>query len=381
MGQVPKTFDETALRPMFEPYGKIYELRIIRNKQTGAHCGCAFLTYCKRASAEAARKNMHGVHQLQGCSHPMQVRYAEGQAHLVGEHKLFVGMVPKQATVEQLKQLFAKYGEIVEATILHDNANNSKGCGFVKFTKRESANDAIAALHQQHLMEGGAGPLVVKWADNPLQKVQRGMGPPGFRQNMPPMFHGVPPMGFHGQRMGMPPFAPFPGAPPMGRGAMPPMGGMPPPMGPAGTNPAMPPMGVPSPMGGPMGYNNMGGGGPYFPFPGQPVNSGPAASAAGAGVLAGQKGKVSGPEGSNLFLRSLPQEWGDNDLFMTFAPFGTVLSTKVVTDAQTGLSRCYGFVSFDNPQSAQAAIQSMNGMQVGATRIKVELKAERNRPY
>lgn len=40
-----------------------------------------------------------------------------------------------------------------------------------------------------------------------------------------------------------------------------------------------------------------------------------------------------------------------------------------------------GFVSFDNPQSAQAAIQSMNGLQVGATRIKVELKAERNRPY
>lgn len=42
-----------------------------------------------------------------------------------------------------------------------------------------------------------------------------------------------------------------------------------------------------------------------------------------------------------------------------------------------------GFVSFDNPQSAQAAIQAMNGFQVGTKRLKVQLKRPREsgRPY
>ena len=42
-----------------------------------------------------------------------------------------------------------------------------------------------------------------------------------------------------------------------------------------------------------------------------------------------------------------------------------------------------GFVSFDNPASAQAAIQAMNGFQIGMKRLKVQLKRPKdaNRPY
>lgn len=42
-----------------------------------------------------------------------------------------------------------------------------------------------------------------------------------------------------------------------------------------------------------------------------------------------------------------------------------------------------GFVSFDNPSSAQAAIQAMNGFQIGMKRLKVQLKRPKdaNRPY
>lgn len=42
-----------------------------------------------------------------------------------------------------------------------------------------------------------------------------------------------------------------------------------------------------------------------------------------------------------------------------------------------------GFVSFDNPTSAQAAIQAMNGFQIGMKRLKVQLKRPKdaNRPY
>ncbi|XP_014674152.1 PREDICTED: CUGBP Elav-like family member 2 isoform X2 [Priapulus caudatus] len=90
-----------------------------------------------------------------------------------------------------------------------------------------------------------------------------------------------------------------------------------------------------------------------------------------------------GPEGANLFIYHLPQEFTDQDLCQTFLPFGVVLSAKVFVDKQTNLSKCFGFVSYDNPVSAQAAIQSMNGFQIGMKRLKVQLKRskEASRPY
>ena len=42
-----------------------------------------------------------------------------------------------------------------------------------------------------------------------------------------------------------------------------------------------------------------------------------------------------------------------------------------------------GFVSYDNPVSAQAAIQAMNGFQIGMKRLKVQLKRPKSdaKPY
>jgi len=64
--------------------------------------------------------------------------------------KLYVGGLSYSVTDDQLRELFAAHGEVESANVVTDRyTNESRGFGFVEFSRQEDAEKAISALDGQ----------------------------------------------------------------------------------------------------------------------------------------------------------------------------------------------------------------------------------------
>uniref|UniRef100_A0A8C6WYB9 RRM domain-containing protein n=1 Tax=Neogobius melanostomus TaxID=47308 RepID=A0A8C6WYB9_9GOBI len=413
IGQIPRNLEEKDLKPLFEEFGKIYELTVLKDRFTGMHKGCAFLTYCARESALKAQSALHEQKTLPGMNRPIQVKPADSEGR--GEdRKLFVGMLGKQQSEDDVRRLFETFGQIEECTVLRGPDGASKGCAFVKFSSHGEAQAAINSLHGGQTMPGASSSLVVKFADTDKERTLRRMhqmaGQLGIFSPMTIQFgaYGAYSHAMMQQQAALMaatqgsylnPMAAIAAAQMQQMAAfnvnglvatpMTPSSGTSTPPGIMNGFSALPPQSNGQPTSEPIYTNGI------HPYPAQsPTVTDPLQQAyAGVQHYAGEPSLLyllsplspspsvpftlhlclSRPEGCNLFIYHLPQEFGDAELMQMFLPLATA----------SVLTNCYGFVSFDNPSSAQAAIQAMNGFQIGMKRLKVQLKRPKdaNRPY
>jgi len=63
-------------------------------------------------------------------------------------NKVYVGNLPFSFGEQELKEAFATFGEITEATVISDKySGKSRGFGFVTFTEDASAEKAIGEMN------------------------------------------------------------------------------------------------------------------------------------------------------------------------------------------------------------------------------------------
>jgi RNA recognition motif-containing protein len=75
----------------------------------------------------------------------------------------------------------------------------------------------------------------------------------------------------------------------------------------------------------------------------------------------------------NLIVNYIPQSMSEADLKSLFEPFGSVESCKLMLERGTGKSLGYGFVKYETIESANAAIDSLSGMQIENKKLKVSV--------
>ncbi|XP_064794664.1 CUGBP Elav-like family member 2 isoform X4 [Oncorhynchus masou masou] len=454
VGQIPRSWSEKELKELFEPYGAVYQINILRDRSQNPpqSKGCCFVTFYTRKAALEAQNALHNIKTLTGMHHPIQMKPADSEkSNAVEDRKLFIGMVSKKCNENDIRVMFSAFGQIEECRILRgpdglsrglsQREANVKGCAFITFSTRAMAQNAIKAMHQSQTMEGCSSPIVVKFADTQKDKEQRRLQQQLAQQmqqlnnattwgsltglgGLTPQYlavrgHAASPTPYCSpaanasvaaallqQATSSSNLGAFSGIQQMAAGTAANSSGM----------NSLTSLGTLQGLAGAtMGLNNINA------LAGS-VNSMAALNGGlgGAGLTNGTAGTMDaltqaysgiqqyaaaalptlysqsllqqqgaagsqkeGPEGANLFIYHLPQEFGDQDILQMFMPFGNVVSAKVFIDKQTNLSKCFGFVSYDNPVSAQAAIQAMNGFQIGMKRLKVQLKRSKNdsKPY
>ena len=72
-----------------------------------------------------------------------------------------------------------------------------------------------------------------------------------------------------------------------------------------------------------------------------------------------------------IYIGNIPYSMKEQNLIEVFQEYGPVESAKVIIDKKTKRSKGYGFVEMANEQDEVAAVEAVNGQEVGGRKVKV----------
>lgn len=158
---LPETVDDAQLNEMFSKFGKVNSACVMQDAD-GSRKGFGFVNFEEHEHAVAAVEalNMSKMGEKQLYVGRAQKR-AERESRLREKFKkmkeermnkyqgvnLYVKNLDDTIDDEKLRQEFSAYGSITSAKIMTDDKSNSKGFGFVCFTKPEEATKALTEMN------------------------------------------------------------------------------------------------------------------------------------------------------------------------------------------------------------------------------------------
>lgn len=413
---LPQNLTDEELRSMFLSIGPLNSCRIIRDHATNYSYGFGFVDFKQAKDAAKAIDTLNGL-QLQ--NKRIKVAYSRKGEDVKGTN-LYIRGLPPEYTESDLRQLFKEYGKIVNCRVLLDsNTKQGKGVGFVLFSTRPEALQAIKGANDKEL-EGGRT-LNVQFAEEYTLKAR-----PGYSGYVPPQqqpqqnhqhfysshhYHHPPTTPPHnsshmGGAYGAPQQHYYNAPPPQQHHQTPPGmrynyrggGG-----GRGGRSSSMSPHQFQQQQhyqGGhchPQSYGGSGGGGAQSFNRGQRPSSGgsqyyngfntPAGAGANGGhnsnYSSGYGGGGAGALGNNanvgdneyvIFVYNIGPHSDELSLVDIFSPFGNIAKTSVIRDQSTGQGKGYGFVTMTNYRQALAAVNELHGFRYMGRPLQVSFK-------
>jgi RNA recognition motif-containing protein len=143
--------------------GPVVNVHLPKDRVTQTHQGYGFVEFASEEDADYAVKIMN---QIRLWGKPIRVNKAsadrrnggpEGAGGLGGSAgvgaELFVGNLDAMVEEKMLFETFSRFGALVAPPkIARDEANLSKGYGFISYASFDASDDAIANMHGQFLM-------------------------------------------------------------------------------------------------------------------------------------------------------------------------------------------------------------------------------------
>ncbi len=81
----------------------------------------------------------------------------------------------------------------------------------------------------------------------------------------------------------------------------------------------------------------------------------------------------------NIYVGNLSYDLSEAELREAFEAFGEVESAKIITDRDTGRSKGFGFVEMPDQSNGEAAIEGVNGQEIGGRALRVNEARPRER--